>query len=69
MSKLGSLVSFYQPPEASSTSSSTTTNTDHHPRLIILAGWTDAKEAHLLKYILKYQSLYPPLRSSSSKAL
>jgi hypothetical protein len=61
MEKLGSLVSFYQPPEAPSTSrsSSTNTNADHQPRLIVIAGWTDAKDAHLAKYIVKYQSLYP----------
>jgi len=55
MEKLGSLVYFYQPLEASRTS----TSADYQPRLIIIAGWTDAKDAHIAKYIVKYQALYP----------
>jgi len=55
MEKLGSLVSFYQPLEALSTS----TSGEYQPRLIIIAGWTDAKDAHIAKYIVKYQVLYP----------
>jgi hypothetical protein len=59
MEKLGPLVSFYQPtPETSSANKNTTTNADP-PRFIVIAGWTDAKDAHLAKYIIKYQTLYP----------
>ena len=57
MEKLGSLVSFYQPLEASSSSSST--SADYQPRVIVIAGWTDAKDVHISKYIVKYQALYP----------
>lgn len=53
MEKLGPLVSFYRPSEASSTSA------DQQPRLIIISGWTDAKDAHIAKYMAKYQVLYP----------
>lgn len=53
MEKLGPLVSFYRPSEAPSTSAT------QQPRLIIISGWTDAKDAHIAKYIAKYQVLYP----------
>lgn len=53
MEKLGPLVSFHGPSEAPSTSA------DHQPQLIIVAGWTDARDAHMAKYIVKYQALYP----------
>ncbi|CAG8952780.1 hypothetical protein HYFRA_00009025 [Hymenoscyphus fraxineus] len=59
MKKLGSLVFLYQPPESSSTGRNTKPNGDHQPRLIIIAGWTDAKDAHIAKYVVKYQALYP----------
>lgn len=53
MKKLNPLVSIYRPSEASSTSA------NRQPRLIIVSGWTDAKDAHIAKYIAKYQALYP----------
>ncbi|KAG8158901.1 hypothetical protein KVR01_011344 [Diaporthe batatas] len=53
MEKLGPLVSFYRPSGAPSTSA------EHQPRLIIVSGWTDARDAHVAKYIVKYQALYP----------
>ncbi|KAJ4294348.1 hypothetical protein N0V90_008038 [Kalmusia sp. IMI 367209] len=53
MEKLGPLVFFYRPLEASSTGAA------HHPRLVIIASWTDARDAHIAKYIAKYQALYP----------
>lgn len=53
MEKLDPLVSFYRPSEASSTGA------DNHPRLVIVSGWTDARDAHVAKYIVKYQALYP----------
>ncbi|CAG8982084.1 hypothetical protein HYALB_00014012 [Hymenoscyphus albidus] len=59
MKKLGSLVFLYQLPESSSTSRNTKTNGDHQQRLIIIAGWTNAKDAHIAKYVVKYQALYP----------
>ncbi|KAH8781025.1 hypothetical protein F5883DRAFT_539183 [Diaporthe sp. PMI_573] len=54
MEKLDPLVSIYRPPEASNTSTTT-----HQPRLIIVASWTDARDAHIAKYLEKYQALYP----------
>ncbi|KAF2730701.1 hypothetical protein EJ04DRAFT_515068 [Polyplosphaeria fusca] len=53
MEKLGPLVFSYRPSEASSTGA------DDHPRLIIVSSWTDARDAHIAKYIAKYQALYP----------
>lgn len=53
MEKLNPLVSFYRPEEASSTV------VEHQPRLIIISGWTDAKDVHIAKYVTKYQALYP----------
>jgi hypothetical protein len=53
MEKLGQLVFVYRPSEASST------GVDHQPRLIVISSWTDAKDAHIAKYITKYQALYP----------
>ncbi|KAF1992968.1 hypothetical protein P154DRAFT_591757 [Amniculicola lignicola CBS 123094] len=53
MEKLDPLVFYYRSPGARSTSA------DHQPRLIIISSWTDAKDAHIAKYIVKYQSLYP----------
>lgn len=53
MEKLHPLVSFHKPSEESSTVS------DQQPRLIIISGWTDAKDAHVAKYVTNYQALYP----------
>lgn len=57
METLNPLVSLYRPSEASSSSSSR--SADHQPRLIIIASWTDAKDVHIAKYLVKYQALYP----------
>ena len=54
MEKLGPLVSVYRPPETPGSRSA-----DKEPRLIIIGSWTDARDAHIAKYIVKYQSLYP----------
>ncbi|KAI0181214.1 hypothetical protein GGR52DRAFT_577791 [Hypoxylon sp. FL1284] len=51
MERLDPLVSFYQPSESEPSSSG--------PRLIIIAGWTNARDVHVAKYIVKYQALYP----------
>ncbi|KAI3394368.1 hypothetical protein diail_2834 [Diaporthe ilicicola] len=53
MEKLDPLVSLYRPSGASSTGA------DHHPRLVIISSWTDARDAHIAKYVAKYQALYP----------
>ncbi|KAH8688936.1 hypothetical protein GQ44DRAFT_720610 [Phaeosphaeriaceae sp. PMI808] len=53
MEKLDPLVFLYRPSEASST------GTDHQPRLIIISSWTGVKDAHIAKYMAKYQALYP----------
>lgn len=53
MEKLGPLVYFHRPSEGSRS------NTSTQPRLIIIAAWTDARDAHIVKYIAKYQILYP----------
>lgn len=53
MEKLGPLVFFYKPSEASKI------DVALQPRLIIISSWTDARDAHIAKYIAKYQALYP----------
>ncbi|KAI0485252.1 hypothetical protein GGR56DRAFT_617410 [Xylariaceae sp. FL0804] len=55
MEVLDPLVSFYRPAEAPDSGSSTS----DQPRLIIIASWTDARDVHIAKYIVKYQALYP----------
>ncbi|KAI6091640.1 hypothetical protein F4821DRAFT_188934 [Hypoxylon rubiginosum] len=57
METIDPLVSFYRPPEASSLGASI--GADHQPQLIIIASWTDARDAHIAKYVVKYQALYP----------
>ncbi|KAI0202065.1 hypothetical protein F4808DRAFT_423424 [Astrocystis sublimbata] len=57
MEALDPLVSLYRPSEGSSSSSSR--SADHQPRLIIVASWTDARDVHIAKYLVKYQALYP----------
>ncbi|KAJ4416871.1 hypothetical protein N0V82_006510 [Gnomoniopsis sp. IMI 355080] len=54
MEKLDPLVSVYRPTDTSSTGSK-----DQQPRLIIVSSWTDAKDAHIAKYVAKYQAMYP----------
>jgi hypothetical protein len=54
METLHPLVSVYRPSEASSA-----TTTAHQPQLIIIASWTDARDVHIAKYLIKYQVLYP----------
>ncbi|KAI1323765.1 hypothetical protein F5Y16DRAFT_403099 [Xylariaceae sp. FL0255] len=53
MKTLDPLVSLYQPSESSSR------NPAQQPRLIIIASWTGARDTHIAKYIVKYQTLYP----------
>ncbi|CAG8976875.1 hypothetical protein HYALB_00003486 [Hymenoscyphus albidus] len=50
--QLSNSVSFYRPNGLSET------NTDS-PKLILLATWMDAANAHIGKYIVRYQALYP----------
>lgn len=57
MKKLDPLVSVYQPSETAG--SGATSSAGHQPRLIIIASWTDARDAHIAKYLVKYQALYP----------
>ncbi|KID93450.1 hypothetical protein MAJ_10588, partial [Metarhizium majus ARSEF 297] len=57
MKTLNPLVSVYQPSEVSDLDSGSSPS--HQPRLIILASWTDARDAHIAKYLVKYQALYP----------
>ncbi|KAG8157948.1 hypothetical protein KVR01_012220 [Diaporthe batatas] len=55
MEKLNPLISVYRPSEVSTSN----TNTTRQLRLIIIASWTGAKDAHIAKYVVKYQSMYP----------
>lgn len=52
MEKLHPLVSLYRPNTDSTTA-------DQQPRLVIVSSWTDARDAHIVKYVSKYQVLYP----------
>ncbi|KAK3390617.1 hypothetical protein B0H63DRAFT_390608 [Podospora didyma] len=56
MERLSPQVSIYRPP-----ASSLSSNTNNHgsPKLILLASWTDAIDSHIVKYIAKYQTVYP----------
>ncbi|CAH0051744.1 unnamed protein product [Clonostachys solani] len=56
MEKLGRLVSLYRPEKTEASNSS---SANKHPRLIIVGSWTDARDVHIAKYIVKYQALYP----------
>ncbi|KAI1267644.1 hypothetical protein F5Y18DRAFT_307425 [Xylariaceae sp. FL1019] len=55
METINPLVSVYRP----SPSPSIEGTHERQPRLIIIASWTDAKDAHIAKYIVHYQALYP----------
>lgn len=57
MERLGPLVSLYRP--SSEASSTTGTAADQQPRLVIISSWTDARDAHIAKYVARYQVLYP----------
>ncbi|KAI1763345.1 hypothetical protein GGR53DRAFT_497719 [Hypoxylon sp. FL1150] len=57
METIDPLVSLYRPSEPSNSGSSG--GAGHQPRLIIIASWTDAKNVHIAKYVVKYQALYP----------
>lgn len=69
MTKLSPWVSYYKPPKttaaaAAATSSATTksgagTVPTAAPKLILMASWMDAKDAHIAKYIAYYQAIYP----------
>jgi hypothetical protein len=56
MEKLGPLVSVYHPAEAAGPAKA---DSPQQPRLVIFASWTDAKDAHIAKYINKYRALFP----------
>uniref|UniRef100_A0A8H7KA02 Indole-diterpene biosynthesis protein PaxU n=1 Tax=Bionectria ochroleuca TaxID=29856 RepID=A0A8H7KA02_BIOOC len=56
MEKLGRLVSLYRPTKADASISN---SANKHPQLIIVSSWTDARDVHIDKYIVKYQTLYP----------
>ncbi|KAI1813824.1 hypothetical protein GGS20DRAFT_577307 [Poronia punctata] len=58
MKRLTSYVFTYEPSSERSSSSSVTTNPTH-PKLVILAGWMDAQDVHLAKYVSHYQMTYP----------
>lgn len=53
--RLSKLVYLYRPDETTTTTSPPSTS----PKLILIAGWMDAREAHLAKYTTKYQALFP----------
>ncbi|KAK3680882.1 hypothetical protein B0T22DRAFT_524260 [Podospora appendiculata] len=55
MTALSPTVSIYQP----TTTTATTTTTPAPPKLIILATWMGARDAHIAKYLLPYTALYP----------
>ncbi|KAI1435576.1 hypothetical protein GGR50DRAFT_308352 [Xylaria sp. CBS 124048] len=55
MTKLSPYVFTYEPSE---TRPAPTVEISD-PKLIILAAWMDAKDAHIAKYIAHYQSIYP----------
>ncbi|KAK3320425.1 hypothetical protein B0T19DRAFT_429601 [Cercophora scortea] len=59
MTALSPSVSIYQPTTAAATTTTTTTTTTTSPKLIILATWMGARDAHIAKYLLPYTSLYP----------
>ncbi|VUC24635.1 unnamed protein product [Clonostachys rosea] len=54
MEKLSPVVAVYRP-----TASSTASDSTSDPALVIVTSWTDALGAHIVKYITKYQELYP----------
>lgn len=58
MENMNPLVLFYRPSE------SNIPRADHakqesRPRLVVIASWTDARYAHIKKYVAKYRDLYP----------
>lgn len=56
MTKLSPWVSYYNPPK---TAGSATSGAVSAPKLILMASWMDAKDAHIAKYITYYQTIYP----------
>ena len=62
MTRLSPLVSYYKPPStaaAAATGGSPASGTVAAPKLIVVASWMDAQDAHIAKYIAFYQSIYP----------
>jgi len=51
--QLSPCVSLYHPKTTLSTANST------DPSLVLLATWMDARDVHISKYIVRYQTLYP----------
>ncbi|KAM7215529.1 Eukaryotic protein of unknown function (DUF829) domain containing protein [Rhypophila decipiens] len=58
MTKLSPVVYYYK-PSAPSTSASTAVGQAPPPRLLLLASWMGAREAHIAKYVRPYQRLFP----------
>ncbi|KAI0397212.1 hypothetical protein F5Y17DRAFT_455366 [Xylariaceae sp. FL0594] len=54
MRKLSSYVFTYDPGKTDLPERNPT-----HPKLVILAGWMDARDVHLAKYVSRYQDTYP----------
>lgn len=52
MTKLSRFVSVYEPAGSRDQDAAS-------PRLIVVASWMDARDAHIAKYIDQYQALYP----------
>jgi hypothetical protein len=54
MTKLSTAVSVYRPEETAVPNGNPSS-----PKLIIVASWTDARDEHIAKYLVKYQALFP----------
>ena len=60
MTRLSPLVLYYKPPSGGAvTSSETPGAVVPAPKLILVASWMDAQDAHIAKYIAYYREIYP----------
>ncbi|KAK9234236.1 hypothetical protein V1525DRAFT_459583 [Lipomyces kononenkoae] len=59
MEKLSPDVSIYRPSAAPDSEPLSDGNSSTYPKLIIIASWTNAKDVHVAKYVVKYRALYP----------
>src|SRR4051812_40507099 len=61
MTKLSPCVYIYRPetPSPAPTAADATTSQKHVPKLIILATWMGARDAHIAKSLPQSQALYP----------
>ncbi|KAK7744405.1 hypothetical protein SLS62_010195 [Diatrype stigma] len=72
MTRLSPWVFYYKPPKTRTTASSTPTTGSGSesnaapapalaapPKLILIASWMDARDAHIAKYVAYYQATYP----------